>query len=274
LATFSAPGLAALDPAETAIFTLLEAQFQGIADKLGAIPVSGPPLLGEQDLVKLDFFRNFPHLALTAARFSEQDVRDLANGAPADSGSQRALQPTGIFLPTATCYGLLLALQGRRLAEVQRLTAVGLCLRNEQEYVGLRRLRGFHMREVLYVGSSDGALAHLEAAADLAGNLARAIGLRVGFEPACDPFYLGDGPRSLLTRLDPVKHEFVVPDGTAIGSVNRHRNFFGDRLDIWFGGAAAYSACLAFGVERWVHALVTEHGTAERALAALRAECE
>lgn len=32
--------------------------------------------------------------------------------------------------------------------------------------------------------------------------------------------------------LDPVKYEYSAPDGTAIASVNRHRNFFGERLGI------------------------------------------
>jgi hypothetical protein len=270
VATFSSPGLATLDPAETAIFTLLDAQFQGIADKLGAVPVIGPALLPEQDLAKFDFFQNFPHLALTVAGFSEQAARDLAGGAPVGSAG-RDLDAVGCVLPTATCYGLLLALRGHRLEGAERLTAVGLCFRNEHEYEGMRRLRGFHMREVLYVGSQQGAADHLEAAAAMVRDVAGALGIEVAFEPATDPFYLGEGSRSLLTRLDPVKHEFVTSDGTAIGSVNRHRNFFGERLDIQFSGSAAYSSCLAFGVERWVHALIAEHGTSEQALAVLRA---
>jgi hypothetical protein len=69
--------------------------------------------------------------------------------------------------------------------------------------------------------------------------------------------------------MDPVKFEFVSDDGTAIASVNRHRNFFGERLGIFFGDEDAYSGCLAFGVERWVHAVLQVHGDPQRALAAL-----
>jgi len=273
MATFPQPGLPALDPAETAILSLLDDQFQRIGATLGAVPVTGPALLPQDDLTKLDYFRNFPHLALAAAGFSVEGVRDLADGKPVDAASAD-LRPTGNYLPSATCYGLFLTLRGVALTDPQRLTAVGLCFRNESHYEGLRRLRGFRMREVLYVGSQEGATAHLDAAVDLVHSLTAAIGVKITLEAASDPFYLGDGARPLLARLDPVKHEFLISDGTAIGSVNKHRNFFGERLDIRFDGNAAYSSCLAFGLERWAHALVREHGTAEHALAALRAARE
>ncbi|MET9348237.1 hypothetical protein ABZY67_16295, partial [Streptomyces termitum] len=89
---------------------------------------------------------------------------------------------------------------------------------------------------------------------------------------ADDPFYDKGGSRAKLMALDPVKHEFSTPDKTAIASVNRHRNFFGERLGITAGShGTAYSACVAFGVERWVHAMILAHGTPEQALHHLRA---
>src|SRR5690606_17886686 len=96
------------------------------------------------------------------------------------------------------------------------------------------------------------------------------LGLECTVRPANDPFYRKDSSRARLSALDPVKHEFVIPDGTAIASVNRHRNFFGERLGITRNGAAAYSSCVAFGLERWVHALVLAHGSAEAALRKVR----
>jgi hypothetical protein len=122
---------------------------------------------------------------------------------------------------------------------------------------------------VLYVGSQDGVVDHLGRSTELVLGLAERIGIKVRKEPATDPFYLGDGSRALLNQLDPVKFEFIADDGTAIASVNRHRNFFGERLGIRFGDESAYSGCLAFGVERWVHALLQLHGDARRALVAI-----
>ncbi|MER7705176.1 hypothetical protein ABTX81_20060 [Kitasatospora sp. NPDC097605] len=267
------PGLVVLEPDRARLFQELDALFAGIADRLAGRPVLGPALLPAAGLARLDYFRNFPHLGIAAARFDEQAVERLSAGtAPQELAG--GVAPTGYLLPSATCYGLLLSLEGAEVGPGLRLTAVGRCFRNETHYEGLRRLWGFHMREVLYVGTQDGAAAHLARSRELILALAGELGLELGYEPANDPFYDKDGSRARLTRLDPVKYEFTAPDGTAIASVNRHRNFFGERLSLTSDGATAHSSCTAFGVERWVHAMLLAHGDAGRALervAAVRA---
>ncbi|WP_405008927.1 aminoacyl--tRNA ligase-related protein [Kitasatospora sp. NBC_01539] len=257
------PGLVVLEPARAALLHELDGLFTGLADLLGAPGVVGPPLLPADGLASLDYFRNFPHLGVAAARFPEDAVDALAAGrAVAD----QPVQPTGYLLPSATCYGLLLSLAGQEVGDDLRLTAIGRCFRNEDHYDGLRRLWGFHMREVLYLGTADGARDHLAASRTFIDDLAERLGVPLTYQPANDPFYDRTGSRAKLMALDPVKYEFVATDGTAIASVNRHRNFFGERLGITSDGSVAHSSCTAFGVERWVHAMVLAHGTPERAL--------
>ncbi|GGT19448.1 aminoacyl--tRNA ligase-related protein [Streptomyces purpureus] len=267
--TFVAPGIAVLESEEAALFDALEARFQEIAIALGGRAVAGPALLPVEDLARLDFFRNFPHLGLPVATLSDEARGELARGEAALPAPEHTLVSTGCCLPTATCYGLLLTLRDRGLDTPEVITSIGRCFRNEEHYDGLRRLRAFHMREVLYVGSRDGVVDHLARSTELVLGLAGRLGIKVRQEPATDPFYAGDGARSLFNELDPVKFEFVSDDGTAIASVNRHRNFFGERLGIRFGDESAYSGCLAFGVERWVHALLQAHGDPQRALGAI-----
>ncbi|WP_328451085.1 hypothetical protein OG780_23135 [Streptomyces sp. NBC_00386] len=268
--TFVAPGVAVLEPEEAALFDALETRFQGIAAALGARQVAGPALLPEEDLARLDFFRNFPHLGLPVATLTDRARGELARGEVSTPSPEHPLASTGCYLPTATCYGLLVSLKERAFETPEVITSVGRCFRNEDHYDGLRRLRAFHMREALYVGSQEGVVDHLSRATELVLGLADLLGIKVRREPATDPFYLGDGSRALLNQLDPVKFEFVSDDGTAIASVNRHRNFFGERLGIRFADESAYSGCLAFGVERWVHALLQVHGDPQRALIATK----
>ncbi|MER7760401.1 hypothetical protein [Streptomyces sp. NPDC097619] len=264
------PGLVTLDPTLTALLRGLDGLLTGLAADSGAPEVMGPPLLPVDGLARLDFFRNFPHLGVWAGRVAPDALDALAAG---ETPGERPLTPTGYLLPSATCYGLLLSLEGTDVGEEGlRLSAAGRCFRNEDHYDGLRRLWGFHMREVVYLGTKDGAVAHLEHGARFIGEAAARLGLDLTRKVADDPFYDKGGSRARLMALDPVKHEFCAPDGTAIASVNRHRNFFGERLDIRAGAAGpAYSACVAFGLERWGHAMVLAHGTPERALDRLRA---
>ncbi|MFD4831750.1 hypothetical protein ACFWPV_18135 [Streptomyces uncialis] len=264
------PGLVTLDPVRTALLHGLDDLLTGLAARLKAPEVVGPPLLSVEGLTRLDYFRNFPHLGVSAGRFAPEAVDGLAAGEPP---GELPLRPTGHLLPSATCYGLLLSLEGQDVGEAGlRLSATGRCFRNETHYEGLRRLWGFHMREVLYLGTKHGATEHLEQGAVFVQELAGRLGLELTRAPADDPFYDKGGSRARLMALDPVKHEFSAPDGTAIASVNRHRNFFGERLDIRAGAdGPAHSACVAFGVERWVHAMILAHGTPEQALDVLGA---
>ncbi|MFJ5708740.1 hypothetical protein [Streptomyces sp. NPDC093105] len=264
------PGLITLDPAHTALLRGLDTLLTGLAARLSAPEVTGPPLLAADDLARLDYFRNFPHLGVSAARFTPDAYDALAAG---QAPGGRPLEPTGYVLPSATCYGLLLSLAGTDVGDDGlRISAAGRCFRNETHYDGLRRLWGFHMREVVYLGTQDGALEHLERGGAFIQETADRLGLALTRATADDPFYDKGGSRARLMALDPVKHEYSAPDGTAIASVNRHRNFFGERLGIRAGDhGPAYSACVAFGVERWVHGMLLAHGGPEQALDRLRA---
>ncbi|MBM7077139.1 aminoacyl--tRNA ligase-related protein [Micromonospora humida] len=257
------PGLVVLEPQRAALLLELDALFTDMADELGASPVVGPPLLPAEGLARLDYFRNFPHLGVTAARFPDGAVEALASGGPV---AEQPVRPTGYLLPSATCYGLLLSLQSQDVGPGLRLTSIGRCFRNEDHYDGLRRLWGFHMREIVYFGTAEGAREHLARSKELLETLAGRLGIELSYQPASDPFYDKSGSRAKLMALDPVKYEFVASDGTAIASVNRHRNFFGERLGITSAGAVAHSSCTAFGVERWIHAMLQAHGTPQKAL--------
>ncbi|MEU5371379.1 hypothetical protein ABZ362_20770 [Streptomyces sp. NPDC005951] len=263
-------GLITLDPVRTALLRGLDDLLTGLAAQLSAPEVVGPPLLSVDGLARLDFFRNFPHLGVAAGRFGPDVLDGLASGG---SPQDLPLQPTGHVLPSATCYGLLLSLEGEDVGDDGlRLSAVGRCFRNETHYDGLRRLWGFHMREVIYLGTKDGATEHQARGGEFVQEVAGRLGLTLTRAAADDPFYDNGGSRARLMALDPVKYEYSAPDGTAIASVNRHRNFFGERLSIRAGShGPAYSSCVAFGVERWVHAMILAHGTAEQALERLRA---
>ncbi|MBV1849545.1 aminoacyl--tRNA ligase-related protein [Catellatospora tritici] len=260
------PGLVVLGPAEAALLRELDAVFLRLADETGAAEVVPPTLLPSAGLADLDYFKNFPHLCVTADRFSPQATEALAGGTAVDALPEGSRAGTGYVLASATCYGLLLSLRGAQLPGEARLTAVSRCHRNEDHFDGLRRLWGFHMREILYLGTRDGAEEHLQVCRSFIERFADRVGLKLSIVAANDPFYDRTSSRAALTALDPVKYEFVSEDGTAIASINRHRNFFGQRLGITHADQAAFSSCTAFGLERWIHALTQAHGSVAHAL--------
>lgn len=259
-------GCVILNPTETAVFSAVDTWVSDLAAIRSASPVIGPGLLSTAFLKRIDFFRNFPHLALHPATYAGGFRNELAGGADPATVEGATLRPGDGLLPSATCYGVLAALSGTDLAGPATYTAVGRCFRNEDSYQGLARLLSFHMREIIAIGSKSDVEQFRTWAIDSVHRMAEKLGLQLGFEPANDPFYM-QSSRALLTALDPVKFEFLAGDGTAIASINRHRNFFGERLGITMSGEPVYSVCMAFGLERWVHALRDAHGSADAALA-------
>jgi hypothetical protein len=72
-----------------------------------------------------------------------------------------------------------------------------------------------------------------------------------------DPFFEQGGARQKMQALFPTKEEFVFGKSLAIASVNFHHDFFGHRCQINLkNGEAAYTGCLAFGIERCLLALL------------------
>jgi seryl-tRNA synthetase len=97
--------------------------------------------------------------------------------------------------------------------------------------------------------------------------MVKAIGLPAYVAPANDPFF-GRGGRMLAAnqREQELKFEIVVPicsteKPTPIMSFNYHQEHFATTFGIATSdGQTAHTACLGFGMERIVLALLKTHG--------------
>jgi hypothetical protein len=264
-------GLTVLDGSQLNLWRALDAVFRGFADGWNAPEHRYPFLMRTRDLDTFDYFDNFPHLGLVATRLDPPKLATLLgeSSRPLDRVPADVMEPTVLALPSAACYNIYLALAGSTLPDDGTMrTTIATCFRNEDHYDGLQRLLGFSMREIVFIGPEEGAKHHLGRSKDAVLALCSELGLDVHLEVATDPFFDRNGAKAKMQKLFPVKEEFVV-NGLAIGSVNYHRNFFGERCSIDAAGQTAHTSCLAFGVERWVHTLTEQFGSAAAALSAV-----
>lgn len=265
-------GLGVLGTDELRLLRAFDSLVLSWAQRMGAEERRYPFLLRTRDLEEIDYYENFPQLGLAVATADPKRLTEHRAGAesPIEGLPPETLNDAALGLPSAACYSVYFHLRGQTLpATENRVTTVGTCFRNETHYEGLRRLLGFSMREIVFVGSSDGATRHLERTKELVLGLADRLGLVMETQVATDPFFDSKGSRAVMQRLFPVKEEFVV-DGLAVGSVNYHRNFFGERCEIALpDGTPASTSCGAFGLERWVHALTARFGDARSATEAV-----
>jgi seryl-tRNA synthetase len=264
-------GLGVLNGSQLRLMRAFDALVLRYAESWDAPEFRFPFLMRCKDLDTFDYYDNFPHLGLAATRLDPQRLgAHLAETSrPVDRMPTEVMEPTAFALPSAACYSIYLDLAGSTLpAEGTLRTTVGTCFRNEDHYQGLQRLLGFSMREIVCIGPEEAAKSHLVRAKEAVTGLCAELGLDLKLEVATDPFFDKNGGKAKMQKLFPVKEEFTV-NGLAIGSVNYHRNFFGERCEIQAGGDTAHTSCLAFGLERWVHTLTERFGSAEAAVSAL-----
>lgn len=249
-----------------ALLEALDARFVELGAAFGARPFSAAPLSSVADLRKLDYFSSFPHLVLAPVG-PEQDAASVAAFARANHADaegplllESPCAPHHVLAPAA-CYALYPALRGLALGpEPQRYTLRSFCFRRERDPEPLRRQLVFQMREVVQIGTAAHAAPFLEAAEQRALELARALDLGVRVELATDPFFdPARSPRFLHQKLFPSKRELLFED-LALGSFNLHRAYFGSAFELAAGGAPAFTACAAFGLERWLWAIARRHG--------------
>lgn len=251
-------GLATLGPDAVEIRQLLERLFLSWAAESKAETMLFPPLVPIKDLDGLDYFRNFPHLALMASGIRPEILEEKYVKAPrVEVIPSSDLSPSNYALPSAACYSIYLHLRNSSLEVPKYVTTVASCFRNETHYEGLKRLWAFTMREIVCIGPAEAVKAHLRNFKDRLLGFANSIELPLEIQVASDPFYQSQSSRAIMQQLFPVKEEFVYEGSVAIASVNFHRNFFGERCNISTANEEkAYSGCVAFGIERWLHALL------------------
>ena len=248
------------------LYRRLDAAFMRLGASESAPEVMYPTLLAASHLAKLDYFKSFPHLATFACNLDREpaNLTAFARGAGLDDRGGVALtrlDPVSEVLTPAACYHVYVDLAGCELPDFSTITTRATCFRREAYYAPLERQWSFGMREVVGLGTADDVKAFLARGRVRVERFIDALGLSIAWTAATDPFFdASRNPKFLAQKLDPVKTEMVHAGHLAIGSINFHRNFFGETFAIEHAGEPAFSGCIAFGLERWIRAILDVHG--------------
>jgi hypothetical protein len=213
------------------------------ANERGGCEQRWPALIPADTLKRAGYHEAFPHLLMTAAVCA------------APEQSLDTLMPSAWCLSPAVCYHAYASLENQTLTTGVKLSARGICFRNEERsaLVPGRRQIEFEMRELVLIGAPEWIEHELMGVREEIVALASQAGLAGDWQPASDPFFLPRAQgKAHMQRILGTKMEFCLPDGLAIASINRHGAFFGTRFTISLSnGQPAHSACVAFGLDRW-----------------------
>ncbi len=262
-------GQASLSGSLLRLYRKIDELFLSWADALAAEEYCFPPFISAAQMAKLDYFNSFPHL-LTMPVTLEDDLSNLESFAADAIGSDGALKPGRLapvkqVLTPAACYHFYDELQSMALSSGKYLTTKTVCFRRETSYSPLQRQWAFSMREIVCISGIEEVQKFLRDFEELLLQYFASRAFPVQFEYANDPFFKpASNPKYLAQKLEPVKKEMIYDGRLSIGSLNFHRNFFGENFEINYNGAAAYSACVAFGLERWIYMILQEQGLNEK----------
>jgi seryl-tRNA synthetase len=236
----------------------------------GAEPLRFPPVLPRRQLELSGYLNSFPHLAGSVFSFDgdEPQAAEQAGRASRHEDWSEFQEMTDLALMPAACYPVYPAIAARGpLPPGGVFVDAGgsWVFRHEPSHDPARR-QMFHQHELVRIGEPENVLAWRDEWAQRGVELLRGLGLAAELDNANDPFFgrrgrmLAASQREQALKLELLVH-IAGPEPTAMASFNHHLDHFGTTHGIELAdGGTAHTACLGFGHERIVLALLRTHG--------------
>jgi seryl-tRNA synthetase len=273
---FLGEGLTGLRGGLLALFRFFEREFKELADSFGAEDNHYPVMIPNDLLAEMGYFGHFPqhvtfccHLpdSLPVLESIAAESKTAAGGLPRLGDHivppEHVLTP-GVCLP---CY-----CQHRDLVldpgQVKRLTMQNHVFRYEaNSFRPLARGWDFTVRDIVFFGSHEDLVGLRAEVMERVFEFCREMDLDVTLELANDPFFLDSSrDKAVYQRMGEVKYEllFHLPqrdEPLAASSFNLHRDYYTSIYNTRRAeGGLAESACMGFGLERWLYGFLSQKG--------------
>ena len=269
------PGQFALDGLALRLYRYFDRVFEAFGRPWNPRPVAVPTLIPSKVLARCDYFRSFPHNVTFACHLPEDaETVESFRGRhqhrdELDEKTLSDLVTPEACLSPAVCYHIYHLNEDRELpASGLAYGVCGKCFRFESSNMSdLRRLWDFTMREVVFLGKREDVLQRREQSIAMMGCFLNEHRLAGEIRTASDPFFIAPDAlgKTYFQLSSETKYEIslMLPEDArlAVGSHNYHSDFFGRGFNTTVEGVGfMHSVCVAFGLERWVHAFLAQHG--------------
>jgi seryl-tRNA synthetase len=269
------PGYFVLGPLLTAVVAHIEERILEVAREMQATQYRFPSLISPAYMERVEYFRNFPHSLSFATHLRENlpDIQRFSCEAVTVDGvisaDSAVYAPVSAMLAPTVCHHLYLTMSDCRIeGDGITATATGNCFRFESRNMrSLERVWNFTMREIIFVGTDSYVRACIEEVRNRIRPLLHELELTYSVMTANDPFFIGTfRDQAAYQAAFELKHEIRTPlpfkgETIAVGSYNRHGDFFGRSLNITLAdGSSANTGCVGIGFERIAYAFVCQHG--------------
>lgn len=267
---FLGDGLIGLSGDLLRLFRFFEHEFRSLAAEYGAEEQHYPVMVPSELLAEVGYFGHFPQ-HITFCSHLPGDLPVLESVARTETGKvpeELQLAPPRHVLTPAVCLPCYRQQRGAVIDGVRTLTMQNHVFRYEgTNFRPLRRGWDFTVRDIVFFGSFEDLSRLRSEIIDRAMALCRELDLEATIELANDPFFLdASRDKAVYQRMGEVKFEllFPMPDGReplAASSFNLHRDYYTAVYDTRRpNGELAESACMGFGLDRWLYAFLTQKG--------------
>lgn len=246
----------------------LDAILRRHAQDTGVPAVQFPPVMDRMIVERTGYMDGFPNLlgAIHSFTGNEREARALGQRIAEGQPWGDALGATDVVLCPAACYPFYPTCRGTIPPEGHHVTLVGWVYRQEPS-IEPTRLRAFQVREFVRVGAPEVMVAWRDEWIERGLAILADLQLPATHDLSADPFFGRGGKILAAGQIEQrLKFEISVPvipgaEPTACASFNYHQDKFGSAFGITLpSGETAHSACIGFGLERVVFALLKTHG--------------
>lgn len=254
------------------LFDFLDSEFSEIAYELGAVEKLYPVLLPLDDYSMTGYVRKTPQYAIFCSTVNES-LKDLeqTDAAMHDKKVKEIIKEPRFALSPSACFHTYIEYKDKTLKDNTIVTFRQNVFRNEGRlnYNEIGRLCDYHVREIVMIGSNEFILESRNKIMQKSKELMSKLQLIGDISLASDSFVV---PKMQMYRkiqhIDKSKYEMhlnISPDKSiSTASYNLHGKAFTDPFNISVENCEdTVTACVGFGLQRWVLAFFLQHGLNE-----------
>lgn len=246
------------------LFRYFDSIFRGFAALLGGVEEQYPVLLDNKTLKDTGYLRTSPQY-IHYVNPVKDDMEILADLWKSERTEQFYDESVGVLSPSA-CFHVYENYRNNVLEQCKTVTLLQNVFRNEGRYNRSEygRLRDYHVREIVFIGSEDYVKKSLKILMDKTSEFIRETGLTGEIKPASDSFILPDMQKYKLLQLkNKVKYEVKLNYSRSMQLSAASFNFHGKTFTYPFNIKVkdedeTVTGCAGYGLERWVLAYLSQ----------------
>lgn len=249
-----------------------DAMFAKIAEQLGAIEKMYPALLPIRGYSKTGYLKKTPQYAMFCSGISDsmESLEQTASAVNDNNVKQIIKEPEYALSPSA-CFHTYIEYENKTLKNNTIVTFRQNVFRNEGRlnYNEIGRLCDYHVREIVMIGSNEFVVEIRDTIMEKSVEIMKMLELKGDITLASDSFVV---PKMQMyrkiQRIDKSKYEMHMnvneSKSISTASFNFHGKAFTDPFNIRVEGCEdTVTACVGFGLQRWVIAFLSQYSLDE-----------